>query len=39
MGSEVIPMIREYAKELELPGPFEVDPASGQNLPVEAVAG
>ena len=39
MGSEVIPMIREYPKELGLPGPFEVDPVSGQNLPVEAVAG
>ena len=32
MGSEVIPMIREYAKELDLPGPFEVDPASGLPL-------
>ena len=30
MGEEVIPAVREMAKELELPGPFEVDPASGQ---------
>jgi alkanesulfonate monooxygenase SsuD/methylene tetrahydromethanopterin reductase-like flavin-dependent oxidoreductase (luciferase family) len=34
MGEEVIPAVREMAKELELPGPFEVDPATGQ--PVEA---
>ncbi len=32
MGSEVLPMIREYAKELDLPGPFEVDPATGVTL-------
>jgi len=34
MGAEVIPAIREMAKELELPGPFEVDPATGK--PIEA---
>ena len=34
MGQEVIPAIREMAKELELPGPFEVDPATGK--PFEA---
>jgi alkanesulfonate monooxygenase SsuD/methylene tetrahydromethanopterin reductase-like flavin-dependent oxidoreductase (luciferase family) len=34
MGAEVIPAIREMAKELELPGPFEVDPATG--TPIEA---
>ena len=33
MGEEVIPAVREMAKELELNGPFEVDPASGK--PVE----
>jgi alkanesulfonate monooxygenase SsuD/methylene tetrahydromethanopterin reductase-like flavin-dependent oxidoreductase (luciferase family) len=34
MGQEVIPAIREMAQELELPGPFEVDPATGK--PIEA---
>jgi hypothetical protein len=34
MGEEVIPAVREMAKELELPGPFEVDPATGK--PIEA---
>jgi len=32
MGEEVIPAVREIAKELELPGPFEVDPATGQSI-------
>jgi len=35
MGQEVIPAVREMAKELELPGPFEVDPATGK--PIEAI--
>jgi alkanesulfonate monooxygenase SsuD/methylene tetrahydromethanopterin reductase-like flavin-dependent oxidoreductase (luciferase family) len=35
MGEEVIPAVREIAKELELPGPFEVDPAT--NKPMEPV--
>ncbi len=35
MGQEVIPAVREMAKELDLPGPFEVDPATGK--PPEAV--
>ena len=30
MGQEVIPAVKEIAEELELPGPFEVDPATGQ---------
>ncbi len=30
MGEEVIPAVREMAKELDLPGPFEVDPATGE---------
>ena len=34
MGEEVIPAVREIAKELELNSPFEVDPATGR--PVEA---
>ena len=38
MGSEVIPKIRECAKELDLPGPFEVDPASGVALVGAAAA-
>jgi len=33
MGEEVIPAVREIAKELDLPGPFEVDPAT--NKPME----
>ena len=32
MGEEVIPATREIAKELELPGPFEVDPATGVKI-------
>ena len=32
MGEEVLPAVREIAKELDLPGPHEVDPAT--NLPV-----
>jgi hypothetical protein len=38
MGQEVIPAVHEMAKELELPGPFEMDPATGKpyagNAPV-----
>ena len=30
MGEEVIPAVREMGKELELNGPFEVDPATGK---------
>ena len=33
MGEEVLPAVREIAKELDLPGPFEVDPAT--NKPME----
>ena len=36
MGEEVIPAVREMAEELELRGPFEVDPATGKK--VEAAA-
>ena len=32
MGEEVIPAVREMAKELELPGPFEVNPATGEHI-------
>ena len=38
MGAEVIPAIREMAKELELPGPFEVDPATGKPLEAQVAA-
>ena len=34
MGEEVIPAVREMSKELDLPGPWEVSPATGK--PVEA---
>ena len=37
MGAEVIPAIREMAKELELPGPFEVDPATGKPMEAQPV--
>ena len=37
MGEEVIPAVREIAKELELKSPFEVDPATGKPIE-EAVA-
>jgi alkanesulfonate monooxygenase SsuD/methylene tetrahydromethanopterin reductase-like flavin-dependent oxidoreductase (luciferase family) len=32
MGEEVIPAVREIAKELDLPGPFEVDPATDKPI-------
>ena len=32
MGEEVIPAVREMGQELELFGPFEVDPGTGQPL-------
>jgi hypothetical protein len=38
MGAEVIPAIREMAKELELPGPFEVDPATGKPIEPQPAA-
>jgi alkanesulfonate monooxygenase SsuD/methylene tetrahydromethanopterin reductase-like flavin-dependent oxidoreductase (luciferase family) len=36
MGEELIPAVREMAKELDLKGPFEVDPKTNQ--PIEAAA-
>ena len=33
MGQEVIPAVREIAKELELPSSFEVDTATGKPIP------
>ena len=35
MGEEVIPAVKEIAKELELPSSFEVDPATGKPFPEE----
>jgi alkanesulfonate monooxygenase SsuD/methylene tetrahydromethanopterin reductase-like flavin-dependent oxidoreductase (luciferase family) len=32
MGEEVLPAVKEIAKELDLPGPHEVDPATGARL-------
>jgi alkanesulfonate monooxygenase SsuD/methylene tetrahydromethanopterin reductase-like flavin-dependent oxidoreductase (luciferase family) len=32
MGQEVIPAVREIAKELDLPSSFEVDPATGKSV-------
>ena len=31
-GEEVLPAVREIAKELDLPGPFEVDPKTNQRI-------
>ena len=36
MGQEVLPAVREMAKELDLPGPFEVDPATGKPYEAES---
>ena len=36
MGEEVLPAVREIAKELDLPGPQEVDPATNLPFPAEA---
>jgi hypothetical protein len=38
MGQEIIPAVHEMAKELELPGPFEVDPATGKSLEANTTA-
>jgi hypothetical protein len=38
MGEEVIPAVREMAKELDLPGPFEVDPATGKQVEIATTA-
>jgi hypothetical protein len=38
MGEEVIPAVREMGEELELFGPFEVDPSTGQTINGDAVA-
>ena len=32
MGEYVLPAVREMAEELELYGPFEVDPATGERI-------
>ena len=36
MGQEVIPAVREMAKELDLKSPFEVDPKTGQPISEDA---
>ena len=38
MGDEVLPAVREMAAELDLPGPFEVNPATNERV-AEALAG
>jgi alkanesulfonate monooxygenase SsuD/methylene tetrahydromethanopterin reductase-like flavin-dependent oxidoreductase (luciferase family) len=38
MGEEVIPAVKEIAKELELPSSFEVDPATGKPVEDETTA-
>ena len=35
MGEEVIPAVKEIAKELELPSSFEINPATGKPYPEE----
>ena len=37
VGEELIPAVREVAEDLDLKGPFEVDPKTGN--PVEEAAG
>jgi len=32
MGEEVIPAVKEMAKELGLDGPFETNPATGEKI-------
>jgi hypothetical protein len=39
MGEEVIPAVREMAKELDLPGPFEVDPSTGKRVETAPISG
>ena len=39
MGQEVIPAVREMGKELELFGPFEVDPVTGKRLEANPATG
>ena len=39
MGEELIPAVREMADELDLKGPFEVDPQTGQPVEETAPAG
>ena len=38
MGEEVIPAVDEIAKELELPGSFEVDTATGKPIEQDPAA-
>ena len=33
MGEEVIPAVRDMAKEFDLPSPFEVDPKTNEKVP------
>jgi len=39
MGQEVIPAVREMAKELDLFSPFQVDPATGKSLEATPAVG
>jgi alkanesulfonate monooxygenase SsuD/methylene tetrahydromethanopterin reductase-like flavin-dependent oxidoreductase (luciferase family) len=39
MGAEIIPAVREMGEELELFGPFEVDPANGQPMGARLASG
>ena len=39
MGSDVMPALREYADELGLKSPFEVNTMTGEPMPQEAAAG
>ena len=38
MGEEIIPAVREMGKELDLKGPFEVNPATGEAIEQEEAA-
>lgn len=39
MGEEVLPALKEYAKELDLPSAFEVDPRTNQPIEHPAITG
>ena len=39
MGEEIIPAVREMGEELELFGPFEVDPTTGKRLEPNSALG
>ncbi len=39
MGAEVLPAVREMARELDLRSPFEIDPATNEVLELTPASG